>query len=257
MTLLVGIRCSDGVVVAADRAVTLGSMEQPTISHPACKISVLDGSVIVAGSGYTGTLQRFCDVVEDTLLNCADCAGYQQKRPIEIGRILCTAGRKDFQSTMMKDGIFGALVAFPSVMGRGPQLCEFHEKDFQPDLKDAGTWFVSMGYGRPIADSYLAFMRDTFWRGGMPTLAHGIFSAAWVMQQSIRVSPGFIDEPIDIAVLQGEKARMLEPRELTYHMGAVDRAMKHFGTFDPTASAPGIEQTAAVPLAPSPEPPPK
>lgn len=228
-------------------------MEQPTISHLACKISVLDGSVIVAGTGYTGTSQRFCDVVETALLNLDD---YQKTAPVGVGRLLCTAGLKDFQSTMMKAGLFGALVAFPSTKG-GPQLCEFHEKDFQPDLKDAGTWFTSMGSGRPIADSYLAFMRDAFWRDGMPLLTHGIFAAAWVMRQSIRVSPGFIAGPIDIAVLQGEKARMLEPCELTYYMDVADRATKHFGTFDPTASAPGIELAFDVPVPPIPEPPQK
>lgn len=84
----------------------------------------------------------------------------------------------------------------------------------------------------------------------MPQLKHGMFAAAWVMRQSIRVASGFIEEPIDIAVLQGEKEHMLEPSELTYYMDVADQATKHFGTFDP-------EQIHAAPAQPIPEPPEK
>jgi 20S proteasome alpha/beta subunit len=42
MTLLVGIRCTDGVVVAADSAVTFGNSQFHTVSDSVCKIQVID-----------------------------------------------------------------------------------------------------------------------------------------------------------------------------------------------------------------------
>lgn len=256
MTLLVGIRCKDGVVVAADRAMTFSAGGTATVSHLACKIAVIKGSVIVAGTGHVGSAQRFREVAELAWMN--EIAG-KGKSPVAAAKVFAKYGIADLEETGLqparKDGhhSLGALVAFPSSKG-GPQLCEFQTSDFQPELKDAGTWFVSMGSGQLIADSYLAFMRDAFWQDGMPTLKHGMFAAAWVMRQSIRVAPGSVSEPIDIAVLQHDKAHLLERTEIDYHLDVADQATQHFGTFDPSMSAPGVEKTPSEPAPSIPEP---
>jgi Proteasome subunit len=252
MTLLVGIRCKDGVVMAADQAVTFGTSPQNfTVSHLACKISVLKGGLIIAGTGQVGAKQRFCETAEK---KWREIAG-QGKTAVEMCRALSEAAQVDFGSTGMEKGTFGALVAFPNTKG-GPQLCEFGVAGFQPELKDAGSWFVSMGSGQLIADSYLVFMRDVFWKSGMPLLKQGVFAAAWVMRQSIRVAPGFIREPIDIAVLQGDKAQMIDKDELQLHMSVADQATEYFGRFDPTDLPPNAAGEEPMPGAPPmPEPP--
>lgn len=228
MTLLVGIRCSDGVVIAADQAVTFGVSGIHTISHRACKIAVISDQVIVAGTGQVGMNQRFCDTVEKMW------TGQQAKgkSPIDVGRLVSAAAVKDFQGTGAPKGAYGALMAFPSGK-HGGSLIEFQVADLQPEMKDSGTWFVSMGSGQLIADSYLAFMRSVYWQDGAPTVRHALFAAAWVMHQSIAVAPGFIAEPIDIAVLEGSNARRLDEDDLASHMEAAEAATKHFGTFDP------------------------
>ena len=250
MTLLVGIRCEDGVVVAADQAVTFGSGQSFTISHKACKLSVIRDSIIIAGTGEVGAKQRFCETAERAWPQIAG----QGKSPLDMCRALAAEGIKDFMSTNMPVGKFGALVGFPNTK-KGAQLCEFSVSNFQPELKDSGAWFVSMGSGQQIADSYLAFMREVFWGKNMPTLTHGMFAAAWVMRQSIRVAPGFIAEPIDIAVLQKDKARMLKEEELRYHLDIADAATQHFGTFDPTDLPTAAKDAAEAESAPPiPEP---
>jgi hypothetical protein len=248
MTLLVGIRCKDGVVVAADQAVTFGTaLKVPTVSHLACKISVLKGGLIIAGTGQVGAKQRFVEVVEKKWKEIAG-KGFSA---VDMCRALSEAGQIDFSSTQMEKGSFGALVAFPNTKG-GPQLCEFAVADFQPELKDAGAWFVSMGSGQQIADSYLVFMRDVFWKTGMPVLKQGVFAAAWVMRQSIRVAPGFIREPIDIAVLQGDQAKKIDDDEMKLHMSVADQATEWFGKFDP-ANLPAAPAGDTIPP-PMPEP---
>jgi 20S proteasome alpha/beta subunit len=255
MTLLVGIRCKDGVVVAADQTVTFGvSPGNFTIAHKAQKVRVVSKSLIVAGTGHVGGAQRFVETTQRTWDQVA--GANKNNSPMDICRHLSAAFIKDCQGTGMQKPSLGALVAFPSTKGGGPQLCEFQTSDFQPELKDAGCWFVSMGSGQIIADSYLAFMRDAFWKDGMPNLKEGVFAAAWVMRQSIRVAPGFIDEPIDIAVLQKDAAKMLDQGELAYLMDVADQATKHFGTFDPENLSPGTQQEPPVAAPPIPEPPP-
>jgi hypothetical protein len=230
MTLLVGIRCKEGVIVAADQAVTFTASDRFTISHLACKISVLKNRVIIAGTGSVGAAQRFCETAEQ-IWDQID--GKAAATPLAVCRTLAAAGIRDFQGTQMPAKSLGALMAFPCLNGGGPQLCEFGSEDFQPELKDSGTWFVSMGSGQLLADSYLGFMRDVFWRKGMPSLQHGLFAAAWVMRQSIRVAPGYVSEPVDIAVLEGAGARKLDLAEVRYHMDVADQATEHFGKFDP------------------------
>ena len=46
MTLIVGIKCSDGIVVAADGAATLGSFGQQTAKQPVKKLCFIGDDVL-------------------------------------------------------------------------------------------------------------------------------------------------------------------------------------------------------------------
>ena len=67
MTAVVGIRCKDGVVIGADSSATFGDgggprgvIEQSTSR----KIEIIGESVIVAGTGAVGHMQRFSPVIQ-------------------------------------------------------------------------------------------------------------------------------------------------------------------------------------------------
>ena len=64
MTLIVGIRCSGGVVIGSDSAITFAAGPQTlTIQQrSSAKIEVIDDSLIVAGTGALGMGQRFTDI---------------------------------------------------------------------------------------------------------------------------------------------------------------------------------------------------
>jgi len=79
-----------------------------------------------------------------------------------------------------------------------------------------------MGSGQSLADPYLALMRRSAWQEGQPNIEDATFAAYWVMQQAIAAAPGFIAEPIDIAVVRrwnGKEfeAKMLNENELSEH----------------------------------------
>jgi Proteasome subunit len=244
LTLLVGIRCTDGVVIAADSAVTFGvSANQHTIRDNCQKIYVIDDHVIWAGTGEVGLGQRFATLVRGA------CIGRKPDVTKEtIGTDLCRETLKNFQSTGVQGG-FGALLA--CCVKRSPELCEFAFSNFQPEWKtSASTWYASMGSGQPLADPYLRLLRGIFWKSGPPTLSGGRFAAMWVLRQAIDASFGYIGDPISMAVLECTekdrwKARMLTSEELEEHAQSVKASSDHFAQYqysmrgDPT-SAPEI-----------------
>lgn len=235
MTLLIGIRCKDGVVVAADSAVTFGTLGGNTIEQKTQKIEIIGGALILAGTGAVGLAQRFSAQLEGLHATKA----YSGKTPVEAAKQMCTAGVSDFSATSAKTGTFGALVAFRT--RKELCLCEFDVRDFQPELKDDRIWYASMGCGQSLADPFLALIRRVFWKEGMPSLADGIFAATWALQHAIEVNTGGVNGPIHIATLTWDGdpakpdtkaiARCLTVDEIAQHCESVDAAEKHLAGY--------------------------
>ena len=159
MTAIVGMLCSDGVVIGADSSSTFSTGRERTIEQPSEKLSIIEGRIIVAGTGQVGLGQRFVEVVVDVWNN-----ENFQGTPLQIAKVLCANGIRDFASTGASIE-YGALVAYPAE-GK-PCLCEFAITDFQPEMKTADRiWYCSMGSGQNITDPFLAFMRNVFWTDG-------------------------------------------------------------------------------------------
>jgi hypothetical protein len=248
MTLLVGIRCTDGVVVAADSAVTFGNSQFHTVSDSVCKIQVIDKRLILAGTGQVGLGQRFAEVAQQ-LWNDPNA---KQASPVQIGKAVCTNVFNDFASTGAPKGAFGALLAFPA-KGRA-ELCEFAVQDLQPELKTDGMWYASMGSGQLLADPYLRLIRSVFWQDGPPNLVSGKFAATWVLRHAIDGAPAGLGDPITMAVLEkvngNFEARMLSADELREHHDSVAAATDHFRGFEKLLRGGG----GNVPTIPTPGP---
>jgi 20S proteasome alpha/beta subunit len=235
VTVLVGVRCRDGVVIGSDSAATSSGGGPGIIEQPTRKIDIVDNALILAGTGALGLGQRFCAQLE-TLHRASGEKTYRERAPVEVGKMMAAHAVNDFASTGAKAGGYGALVAFKS--RKEFHLCEFGSADMQPELK-TDIWYASMGSGQAIADPFLALMRRVFWSQGLPTLADGIFAAVWTLLHTIEVNPGGINGPARIAVLTwdpdkvGEKsvARMLTDEELDEHKQSVADAEKHLAGF--------------------------
>lgn len=230
MTVIVGILCSDGVVIGADGSATFAHGSTLTISQPVHKLRVIANSVIVAGTGAVGLGQRFAHVVEKSW----DERVFTKQPAVEIGCDLSRRAMADFGATNAPRGAYGALVAFP--YGNRPYLCEFDIQTLQPELKDANMWYVSMGSGQPIADPFLGFIREALWRDGLPSLNEGVFAAVWTLRQTIDLSPGGVKDPISISVLEGKGngkfgVRLLDDDELQQHLEHVAGIKDHILTY--------------------------
>jgi hypothetical protein len=172
MTVIVGILCSDGVVIGSDSAMVAGRMTSGyTIERQdgdVLKIEVIEKDIITAITGAMGLAQRFNDQVETTIKALrqpfqppqqfipgfgfvgskvqqilaakipAGAIPYDLINPVEMGRIIAEVVIADFQRTQSTHQVsngwgLGALFAF--VNADKPHLIDFDPVQFHPELK--------------------------------------------------------------------------------------------------------------------------
>ncbi len=238
MTSIVGVFCSDGVVIGTDSSATFSSSGHRTIEQETKKIDIFLGTVIVAGTGEVGLGQRFCNLAEKSFKE----ANFIKGKPIEVMTALSQKAVKEFQSTytafpQMQAGFnYGALVAYTN--GETYNLCEFDPIHFRPELKlpQQKFFFSSMGSGQQITDPFLALMRKIFWNAEMPTVADAKFITAWTLQHAIEVNPGGINSPIQMSAIRKNdrgrySATMISDEEIQEHMDIVSNAESHLAGY--------------------------
>ena len=231
MTVLVGVKCTNGVVIGADSAATSAAGNIHLLKMASDKIVIVDGRVIVAGTGQVGMGQRFAAIVK-----AAHGAKLFQKSTVEVMKALSAQGGQDFASTGASKGVYGALLAAP-VEAVG-QLVEFAVSDFQPEIKTEKLHFVAMGSGQMLAEPFISFVSRAFWRSKVPDVQSAIFGVHWTLAHTIACAPGGVGDPIAIATLTnpgggngGWKAELLSEAELgeqREHMAAIE---EHIATY--------------------------
>lgn len=254
MTLIVGIKCSNGVVLGADGAATLGNtVGLRTVIQPVAKLTIVRDSAIVAVSGPVGIGQLFADRLDSSYNNLRNLSGEEVGRSLrsaflqdaEVGlRIAALAATVVGSGPAQQDILCDTLVA---VASKGtPRLIQF---DYQcaPELATDDLPFVAIGSGRTIADPFLAFLRRVFWQESLPSLADGNFAATWTLQHAIDTAPGGIARPISVANLRVDKgqpvATLLSPSELMEHYEAIDEAEARLRQFR-SEQIPGQSESA-------------
>ena len=69
--------------------------------------------------------------------------------------------------------------------------------------------YVSVGSGQLIADTLLGFLRKVLWPEGLPALSDGVLTVAWALAEAIRLAPGGIAEPVQVATLLKKKGQFI------------------------------------------------
>lgn len=234
MTVLVGVRCSDGVVIGADSVATSAAGNQGLMRMATDKIAVVGDRVIVAGTGAVGLGQRFQGVVK-----AAWDAKVFQKPCLDCCKHLAATAVNDFRGTGVPFNgqgggyNFGALMAAP--LEDKPQLVEFALSDFQPEVKNDKLHFVSMGSGQMLAEPFMGFISRVIWGGQAPDVQQATLGVVWALQHAIEMAPGGVGLPIRIATLRKEggawKARVLTDEELQeplQHIQAIEDRIRQY-----------------------------
>ena len=226
MTLLVGVLCSNGAVIAADRQATHGAMGQQ--GQAVTKVRVIHGEALYASSGHNGLGQQLCGVVESKQQEFknqrydANIVRLQDAlRPL-IDNALNTAGlaaRVVGNAAAMGDSLCGGLLAAGFKDGLRlveitPQVAvEFMTKDLP---------FISMGSGKMSADPFLGFLRKVYWPSNLPTIQEGALAAYWTIRHAIDMKVLGVGFDVDVFTIEPSaktyRARQLDDAEVAEHI---------------------------------------
>lgn len=247
MTLIIGVKCSDGVVVGADGAATLGNTTgQRTVVQPVSKLEVIQGHIVMGVSGPVGLSQLYCDRIDQ--LWRSNSFGRDVSRP-DVMRLLRDAIFQDAQHAISRAAasvpflgnnaagiaLSSSLIALPvgGTTGR-PELIQCDHTGLSEAATD-DLPYVAIGSGQSLADPFLAFLRHIFWPSSLPNLGQGVFATVWALDHAIRVSPGGVSEPIQVATLarQGREliAKEFSSSDLQEHRVNIQEAESYLSRY--------------------------
>jgi 20S proteasome alpha/beta subunit len=251
MTLIVGVKCQNGVVMGADGAATLGALGQRTARQATKKLEII-GEVIIGVSGAVGLQQRFADEVRqlwDGRAFVAKAGGASLTGPaamVKVSESLRKHMMLEFQAAAVAVPVVGHAICQMSALshtmlalpiGNTAHLFQFDQQG-SPEEASENLPFVAIGSGQALADPFLAFLRRVLWKDASLNLNQGIFASIWTLAHAINTNPGGISDPIQIAILErrdgGWHSRFLGDEEREEHYrgigGLEDYLAKYFAT---------------------------
>jgi 20S proteasome alpha/beta subunit len=233
MTVLVGVLCTDGVIVGSDSSATFGAAPSlSTIEQPIQKTFIVGDDVIFATTGAGGLGQRLEYILQ---VLQQQSQNWHDQHHLQLALQISNSMLANMQRTFLQPGQMGALVAF--ACQNAFHLCEFAVADFQPEMKTTTNWFVSMGSGQMITDPFFGLLRRTLFRHAQPTLAEGVLAACWALHNAIDLNTGGINGPVQLAVLRRSpdgssfEARLLSKDELDEHRSAVQAVEAYLASY--------------------------
>lgn len=213
MTLIVGILCSDGVVMASDSAATFSTVWGDTIRQSMTKLQVIaDEHLLVGYSGAVGISQLITQTLNDmwsqkTLARLPapqwmSAISQQIVKVSEHLRVTASqAGPRVSPYEVMETHCHTLLAGSPQ---EKPCLIRFNSLG-APEMATSDLPFVAIGSGQAIADPFLAFVRRIFWPSGLPSLAQGTFMATWTLDHAIKTHPGGVGGAIQLGIVEKTK----------------------------------------------------
>lgn len=260
MTVLVGILCSDGVVIASDSAATFGTGQMATIGQQTTrKVHKLSPSMIFAATGAVGMAQVFADVLSrGYAANAFRNAATADEMMNKLGLAINTAVLPYLQSAQslrqLGAGVDASLCKSMIAMDvKGTPLLLTFDFNGAPERATKELPFVSMGSGQPIADPFLAFLHRLLWKNSQPTIAEGRLAAIWTIDHVCKTNPGGVGGNVQLMILT-KKPDVLElgDGEVEEHKQQAAGAEAAFVKFLRPEAGPIVSGAAEAPPIPQP-----
>ena len=243
MSVVIGIRCSDGIVLGSDSAASLMNQGMVTAQQRSMKKVAANGRVLSGITGNTGLGQRVRAELESKFNTGAWTSDRQSvltqmrrhmfQNIVEIELRAAEQAVKTIGHASCADAArTESLIA--TVIDGKPELIHLNET-CAPSLVEGDVPFASIGVGQLTADPFLAFVRRILWSKDLPTLSIGTFTVAWTLTHVIHANPNGIGDPLQIGVLEragGEwVARELSAPEIQEHGDSVREYEKELSAF--------------------------
>jgi hypothetical protein len=259
VTLIVGILCRDGVVMASDSAATFGAGGRPTIGQQIIrKVHRLNEHVLFSSTGAVGMAQLLADKVAslwgDGTLSGSKCPTPESAMD-RIGKEVIQLVGPYLQTAQLQQNITGdassslckSLVALP--VGHVPCLFNF-DYNGAPERSTPELPFISMGIGQAIADPFLALLHRLLWKAAEPTVAEGRLAAVWTIEHVSQTNPGGVGGGVQLATLSAGSDKlpsvtMVSDEDVEEHRQKI--AAAEHALIAEIRGGPGSLQTPTVP----------
>ena len=207
MTLIIGVKCEDGVVIGADSIRTFGSYIEQEVSN---KIQVYDDNVLIGSAGLVGLSQLIKDDLSRSWAEIKQQDSLSAARNMitdaMLPQILRAAKRsKDLEYKFQSSA---HIIALP--LQEKHVLLQYSQAADSVEIT-LDSPFVTVGSGSLQADPFLAFIRRTFWNNQAPkNISEGIFAVLWTLDHVSRVNAGLgVGGRSRVAVLQNRGAEWI------------------------------------------------
>ncbi len=204
MTLIIGIRCDQGVVLGADGATTIGGLTEPTR-----KLKSIDDEMIMGVAGVVSLAQLYHDRVSHLWRSeLREASSQQSVENVQrwIRNVIYADAKRAIETSKEIRDLIGeraasgkvstnSLIALP--VRSKPELltCDFTGESYAAteDLP-----YSAIGSGAWVANPFLSFLREVFWNGGYPSISQGLLSIVWTLIHAIRVGIPGVSSPIQV-----------------------------------------------------------
>lgn len=246
MTLLVGILCPEGVVIATDRQVTHGAMGQATIGQAGTKAAIIRkeesrrGEALYASAGAIGLGQQISAAIDHLDIKfhtqkCVAALEHIQKATRGIiapamelaAKAVHVIGHPATQS----DAVCGGLLA--GRFSDGIKLVELNPQGGAEILTLESVPFICQGSGKNNADPFLRFLWDVYWSNKPPSLKEAVLAGYWTVKVVTQLRTPMVGCGVEVFTLRSDnnvaRAEQIPASAFEEHDGfisAVEEAMR-------------------------------
>jgi hypothetical protein len=194
MTLIIGIKCKDGIVVASDSAATYGQpLGSSTVIQHTPKLDIVDNQIIMGTSGPVGLGQIFLEELRDkwpSIIGHEKLADATAQISAHLfSRLEPFIQRANSFGPLLGNNVLSSvlsstIIAFP--FNNGAVLLNLDHM-MNPEVASETLPFQCIGSGQAHADPFLAFFKRVLWDDQCPeSTGEGVLGALWTLNQVMR-----------------------------------------------------------------------
>jgi hypothetical protein len=244
VSLIVGVRCKDSVVLAASGLGAVLSKGDPTAEAPAGLLRVVGRQVVLGVSGPEGLTREISAALAAYVAERdpgrvepeAHSTGIRDALAEPVGlAVAMTKALRRVPGVAVGPGEFvlgGSMIALPA---KGTPCLYVVDEELAVTEITEEVACAAIGPARAAAESFLAFVRRLLWRDGQPTRAEAQLAAYWTVRHVVETTlgrPGRSVQVLSLSRRSDGSAEIVrsEGRTIEGLDGAVGASLDELGT---------------------------
>lgn len=225
MSLLIGVRTNEGVVIAGDSSIAGTFFDGHPGRMPSEKFTVIEDSVVVGTVGHPGLSIRCRREVERLYLTGV----FEGERDVNVviqrlQEALRSQVVPELKASAIAEPVLGdesvrcsfseTLMVFPI----GGHYHLFHFDRVSACTEATGEFpFLAAGPSRALAESFLSFLQRVVWRERQPTLDEALAGVMWTFRHAVCALPGQVSGPFEVLAMTALRTNWLLQTEEVAH----------------------------------------